>query len=129
MNTHVQLVQAPICVPVPVFFQDSGLTGSAIEFQGKVRKDEKGKAITGLFYEAYEDMAYKEIERLLLQLSSENPCSSAEVIHRLGWVPVNEVAIYVRILSAHRSQGFQLITRFLDRLKQDVPIWKSLAEP
>src|SRR4051812_40123486 len=110
MNIQIQLVPDPIFFPVPSHFPDEGLCGSAIEFQGKVRADEQGENISGLLYEAYEPMARKEIERLLLELSAAVPCLSAEVIHRVGWVPVNEVSLYVRIRSTHRREGFQLLT-------------------
>ena len=49
----------------------------------------------------------------------------AEVIHRLGTVPVGETSLFVRVRAPHRSEAFQLLTSFLDRLKQDVPIWKT----
>lgn len=126
MKLHLQLTPAPIPSPLPLHFPEDGCCGSEIEFQGKVRASEKGTVISGLFYEAYEPMARKEIERLLLELGSSAPCLSVEVIHRLGWVPVNETSLHVRVRSTHRREGFQLLTRFLDRLKQDVPIWKSI---
>lgn len=128
MNIHIQLTTAPIPFPVPSSFPNEGTCGSEIEFQGKVRASEKETVISGLLYEAYEPMARKEIERLLREVSSSGPCLSVEVIHRLGWVPVNEVSIYVRVRSVHRAEGFQLLIRFLDRMKQDVPIWKVSSD-
>ena len=124
MKIHIHLTPHPITLPVAVRFPDEGLCGSEVEFQGKVRASEKGGTIEGLLYEAYEAMAQKEIERLLLELSSEPPCLSVEIIHRLGWVPINETSIYLRIRSTHRREGFELLTRFMERMKQDVPIWK-----
>jgi molybdopterin molybdotransferase len=66
---------------------------------------------------------------LLTELSAQYPCLSACVIHRVGVVPVGEAAIYVGIASAHRAEGFALLAAFMDRLKQDVPIWKRRALP
>jgi molybdopterin synthase catalytic subunit len=31
------------------------------------------------------------------------------------------------VASAHRAEAFAMVTRFMDRLKQDVPIWKRRA--
>jgi molybdopterin synthase catalytic subunit len=128
MNIYIQLTPAPIPLPLPSRFPNDGICGSEIEFQGKVRASEKETIIPGLLYEAYDAMARKEIERLLREISNSGPCLSVEVIHRLGWVPVGEVSLYVRVRSIHRREGFQLLTQFLDRMKQDVPIWKVVPD-
>jgi len=44
-------------------------------------------------------------------------------------VSAGEAAIYVGIASAHRAEGFALLAAFMDRLKQDVPIWKRRGLP
>jgi molybdopterin molybdotransferase len=49
------------------------------------------------------------------------------VIHRLGVVPAGEAAIYVGLAGQHRAEAFALLAQFMDRLKQDVPIWKRRA--
>jgi len=127
MKLHIELTDSPISSLVPPFFPEDGTCGSCVEFRGIVRADEKGSAIQGLNYEAYRPMAEKELERLLHELAVAHPCLSAEVIHRLGWVPVDEASIYIRIRSTHRREGFQLLAALMGRLKQDVPIWKSAA--
>jgi molybdopterin synthase catalytic subunit len=106
-----------------------GLVGAWVEFRGVVRGEEDGQPIGALEYEAYSRMAEREMRRLLGELSSRHPCLSARVIHRVGRVPVGEAAIYVGIASAHRAEGFALLAAFMDRLKQDVPIWKRRALP
>src|SRR5512138_1273445 len=74
-------------------------------------------------------MAERELRRLLGEISARHPCRSVRVIHRVGPVPVGEVAIYVGVASAHRAEGFALLAAFMDWLKQDVPIWKRQAIP
>jgi molybdopterin molybdotransferase len=51
------------------------------------------------------------------------------VIHRVGIVPVGETAIYLGVAAKHRGAAFALLAEFMDRLKQDVPIWKRRALP
>jgi len=108
----------------PPAFRPAGNTGAVAEFNGIVRGEENGAAISALRYEAYESMAVREIERLLNELAREFPCHRAWVIHRHGWVPAGESAIFVRIESRHRREVFALLAAFMDRLKLDVPIWK-----
>ena len=45
----------------------------------------------------------------------------------MGVVPVGEAAIHVIVAARHRAAAFALLTGFMDRLKQDVPIWKRRA--
>lgn len=99
--------------------------GAVVTFSGVVRGEENGKPIRSLFYEAYRPMADNRIREILQDLSRPFPCTSAEVIHRLGSVPVGETSLFVRVRAAHRAEAFQLLTGFLDQLKQDVPIWKT----
>jgi molybdopterin synthase catalytic subunit len=40
---------------------------------------------------------------------------------------VGEAAIYVGVAGKHRAEAFTLLMDFMDRLKQDVPIWKRRA--
>jgi molybdopterin synthase catalytic subunit len=42
-------------------------------------------------------------------------------------VPVGEAAIYVVACAIHRAAALAMIGDFMDRLKQDVPIWKIRA--
>ncbi|MCX7867363.1 molybdopterin synthase catalytic subunit [Limisphaera sp. VF-2] len=105
----------------------AGPVGAQVEFLGIVRSEENGRPIAALEYEAYQPMAECEIERLLNELGSAHPCHTVQVLHRLGIVPVGEAAIIVRVLAAHRQEAFSLLARFMDRLKQDVPIWKCKA--
>jgi len=127
MKIDIQLVEPPI---------DSGLTppaaagqGALVEFRGIVRGEENGQPIAALVYEAYPDMAGHQMRRLLEDLATRHECLATRVIHRLGTVPVGEVAIYVGVTSRHRAEGIALLAEFMDRLKQDVPIWKRRALP
>ncbi len=93
-----------------------------------MRDLENGEKISALEYEAYPEMAEREIRRLLEENSKKNPCLAAKVIHRVGIIPVGETAIYVGIASRHRAEALALLGEFMNRLKQDVPIWKWRAQ-
>jgi molybdopterin molybdotransferase len=128
MEIDIQLTGSPIAeriFPPPA----SGSHGAWVEFRGVVRDEENGGEISALEYEAYPEMAVREIRRLLETISARHPCLAARVIHRLGVVPVGEAAIYVGIASRHRAEAITLLGEFMDRLKQDVPVWKRRALP
>jgi molybdopterin molybdotransferase len=127
MEVSVQLTNAPIARQMPP--PESAKAGSWAEFRGIVRGEENGGMISALEYEAYSEMAEWEIRRLLEEISARHPCLAAKVIHRLGIVPVGETAIYIGVAAKHRGAAFALLEEFLDRLKQDLPIWKRRALP
>jgi molybdopterin synthase catalytic subunit len=103
--------------------------GAMVRFEGRVRETEDGKKIRALLYEAYQPMAENQMKKILEELAKRHPCLCATVRHRIGEVPAGEVAILIETLAAHRAEAFALTSLFMDRLKQDVPIWKMRALP
>ena len=127
METHIEFTWETIVVPMHP--AATGHTGAEVEFRGIVRETERGKPIAGLEYSAYQPMAQGKIRRILNQLCETWPCQEVWVIHRLGWVPICETSLYVRVHASHREAAFRLCMEFIDLLKRDVPIWKGPAEP
>jgi molybdopterin synthase catalytic subunit len=103
--------------------------GSWVEFFGVVRGMEDGRPIQALEYQAYQEMAIREMRSILERLDAKNPCLRARIIHRIGVIPVGDNAIYAGIASAHRGEGFTVLASFMDCLKRDVPIWKVRSIP
>ena len=128
MEIEIQLTDQPIAEKILSPGQP-GAVGAWLEFRGVVRGEENDQTIRALEYEAYPEMAGREIRRLLQDISARHPCCAARVIHRVGVIPVGETAIYVGIASPHRGEAIALLAQFMDRLKQDVPIWKRRALP
>ncbi len=123
MEIEFQLTNEPIAEKI-LPTDASTSTGAWLEFRGVVRGEENGQAISALEYEAYPEMAEREIRRLLQEIATRHPCLAAKVVHRVGDIPVGDTAIYVGVASAHRAEAIALLAEFMDRLKQDVPIWK-----
>jgi molybdopterin molybdotransferase len=132
MEIEIQLMHGPIAEKIsPPQWWPSAKTahGAWLEFRGVVRGEENGQAISALEYEAYPEMAAREIRRLLQEIAARHSCLAAKVIHRVGVIPVGDTAIYVGVASSHRGEAIALLAEFMDRLKQDVPIWKRRGLP
>jgi molybdopterin synthase catalytic subunit len=122
MKTHIELTEKAIVLPMePV---DDLEVGAQVDFQGIVRGTEKGDPIQGLNYQAHEPMAHLELAKILDDLAGLHPCDAVWIIHRLGYIPVGEIALFVRVRSKHRKAALRLTDELIDRLKRDVPIWK-----
>ncbi|MBI1992055.1 MAG: molybdenum cofactor biosynthesis protein MoaE [Candidatus Omnitrophica bacterium] len=104
--------------------------GASVEFLGIVRAQDAGCPITHLDYEAYEPMAERMIERLIEQAKQHWPLRAVSIRHRVGRVPVGEIAVLIGVRAAHREEAFAACRFLIDAIKQDVPIWKTpLREP
>lgn len=127
MRTEIQFTREPIVVP-PLAMPSREI-GACAEFHGIVRELENAAPIAGLYYEAYEPMARELLARHFAELSSLHPCAELLLIHRLGWVPVGEASLYLRVLAAHRGPALRLVADAIEGLKLDVPIWKRADHP
>ncbi len=123
MQIEIQLTNEPIAEKISPLLS-GGMAGAWVEFRGVVRGEENGQAISALEYEAYQEMAGRETRRILETLAEQHPCLAVKVIHRTGIIPVGDTAIYVGVGAPHRAEAIALLAGFMDRLKQDVPIWK-----
>jgi molybdopterin synthase catalytic subunit len=126
MEIEIALQTAPLFLPEG---QNSDRAGAVVRFEGRVRAEENGAVITALDYEAYEPMARRQLEKIAGELEAQHPCLAVRVRHRLGRVPVGEASILIEARAKHRAEAFAFVTEFMDRLKQDVPIWKAVAKP
>ena len=130
MKIEIQLTTEPIAEKIfPPHRWPAAKTGAWLEFRGIVRGDEDGQPIAAIEYEAYAQMVEREIRRLLEALADKYPCHAAKVIHRTGVIPIGETAIYVGVAGRHRAEAIALLTEFMNRMKQDVPVWKRRALP
>jgi len=123
METQISFTAAPIVIP-PLTLS-SAEVGACVEFQGIVRELEKDVRLRGLFYEAYEPMASRHLERIFKTLNARHPCHAVVFIHRLGWVPVGQASLFIRVLAAHRGEALAFCAAAIDEMKVNVPIWKT----
>jgi len=123
MDCEVLFTSEPIRVPERA--RGSREIGAVVEFHGIVRELEGEGKIAGLSYEAYEPMARREFDRIIAEVSDRHPIQAVLVIHRLGDVPVGEASLLVRVEAKHRGQALAFCGTLIDRMKEDVPIWKT----
>jgi molybdopterin synthase catalytic subunit len=119
-----EIIFTPTPIVIPPLALPSREIGACAEFQGIVREIEGTAALTGLYYEAYLPMATRHLGCIFDELHAAHGCTAVTFIHRLGWVPVGEASLFLRILAAHRGPALHFCGDAIDRMKADVPIWK-----
>jgi MoaE-MoaD fusion protein len=99
--------------------------GATVVFEGIVRNHSRGRATLFLEYEAYEAMAFSQMQLLAAQALSRFAIRQVALVHRLGRLEIGETSVLVVVASAHRAAGFEACRWLIDTLKQTVPIWKK----
>jgi len=103
---------------------DSG-AGGYVSFEGWVRDHNEGREVTRLEYEAFQELAVKEGERIVAAALLRFPVKHALCIHRIGSLDLSDMAVWVGVSSAHRGEAFDACRYIIDEVKHRVPIWKK----
>lgn len=99
--------------------------GAVVVFDGIVRDNSRGRRTLHLDYEAYEEMAAKQLRALAVEARSRFGVRRVTIVHRLGRLQVGETSVLIVVASAHRAQAFDACRWAIDTLKRTVPIWKK----
>jgi len=99
--------------------------GAAVVFEGVVRDHTLGRRTLYLDYEAYEEMALKQMDGLAKQALERFGIRDVALVHRLGRLEIGETSVLIVVASAHRSAAFEACRWLIDSLKRTVPIWKK----
>lgn len=99
--------------------------GVTVTLDGYVRKFTKGRETLHLFYEAYEPMALKEMQKLIDEAKRDFEISNIGIVHRLGHLEIGETSVVISVAAAHRKAAFAGCEWLISELKHTVPIWKK----
>ena len=99
--------------------------GGYLSFEGWVRDHNEGLEVTRLEYEAFQELAVKEGDRIVAEALRRFPVAHALCIHRVGVLALGEMAVWVGVSSEHRGEAFDACRYIIDEVKHRVPIWKK----
>jgi molybdopterin synthase catalytic subunit len=98
--------------------------GAVVLFLGTTRELTAGRQTVALDYEAYREMAERELANLEAEARRRWPVIECSIVHRLGRVPPTEASVAIAVSTPHRRDAFEAGQWLIDSLKRDVPIWK-----
>jgi molybdopterin synthase catalytic subunit len=102
-----------------------GEDGAVVVFDGIVRNHTRGRRTLCLVYEAYQEMALRQMQALAQEAIATHGVRQVAMVHRLGRLEVGETSVLIAVSSAHRAQAFEACRWLIDTLKKTVPIWKK----
>jgi len=103
---------------------DPGAGGTCV-FIGTVRDHSGAGDVTGLRYEAWDELATTRLHDLAGELAEKWPLRRVAIFHRTGDLAVGETSVIVACSAPHRADAFEACRYGIERLKEDVPIWKK----
>jgi molybdopterin synthase catalytic subunit len=106
------------------FVSDPG-AGAIATFIGTTRNNNEGRNVIALDYEAYPEMAEKELARIGEDASKKWQICRMAIVHRLGPVQIADASVVIAVSSAHREAAFAACRFAIEEIKRTVPIWKK----
>lgn len=122
---QISLTQEPIDYTALTESVRSPMAGAVVLFLGTVREMTGDRRTVALDYEGYPEMARDRMQSIAEDACSRWPVVAAAVIHRLGHMELGDISVAVAVSCPHRKDAFEAGRFLIDRLKEEVPIWKQ----
>ena len=127
----------PISVDQAIAAVESDTAGAVVSFSGVVRNHDGGKAVERLSYSAH-PTAHQVMADVVARLAAEQQAQRGGgatgpspqpvriwAAHRIGMLEIGDPALVCAVSAAHRGQAFAVCAELVDRIKEQVPIWKE----
>jgi molybdopterin synthase catalytic subunit len=126
----------PISVDQAIAAVESDTAGAVVSFSGVVRNHDAGKSVERLSYSAH-PTAHQVMADVVARLVAEQDASGDRggdavrqpvriwAAHRIGMLEIGDPALVCAVSAAHRGQAFAVCSELVDRIKEQVPIWKE----
>ncbi|WP_251039666.1 molybdenum cofactor biosynthesis protein MoaE [Arthrobacter sp. ISL-72] len=135
----------PISVAQAIAAVESDTAGAVVSFSGVVRNHDGGKPVERLSYSAH-PTAHQVMADVVAQLAAEHAGHAVDAdavgadaggtaaggepvriwaAHRVGMLEIGDPALVCAVSASHRGQAFEVCSELVDRIKEQVPIWKE----
>jgi molybdopterin synthase catalytic subunit len=101
--------------------------GAISTFTGRVRakEDADGERTRFREFEKYEGLAERRMRSIESELEERAGVLDVLLHHRTGRIPDGEDIVFVVVLAGHRDEAFRAVEDGIDRLKEEVPLFKK----
>ncbi len=108
-------------------FISSSKFGASIVFYGTVRENNENKKVTGITYDAHNEMVVKSFKEIYNEVDEKLKIKSKAVFieHVKGYVGLGEVSIIIAVACPHRDEAYTLSRYIIEEIKKRSPIWKK----
>jgi molybdopterin synthase catalytic subunit len=118
-SLHARVTEEPLAFDPLMERVRDPRAGAIVTFLGVTREVEL------LEYEAYMEMAERQIAEIVRAAIERHGLCAAAAEHRVGIVPLSEPSVAVAASAPHRGEAFAGAREIIDEIKARVPIWKK----
>jgi molybdopterin synthase catalytic subunit len=118
-SLHARVGDEPLALEPLIDRVRDPRAGAVVTFLGVTRE------VAELEYEAYAEMAQKEIVEIVARAIERHGLCAAAAEHRVGTVPLSEASVAVAASAPHRDAAFAGAREIIDEIKARAPIWKK----
>ena len=124
-SISIQTQDFSLADEVALLEQDNEIDGAVVTFTGRVRNQNEGLKVSGLFLEHYPGMTELSLEKIITSAKERWNIGRIKIIHRVGQLKIGEQIVFVGVTSKHRQDAFAANEFIMDFLKVKAPFWKK----
>jgi molybdopterin converting factor subunit 1 len=118
-SLHARVTPEPLALDALTERVRDPRAGAIVTFLGVTRE------VDALEYEAYVEMATREIAGIVQRAIDRHGLCAAAAEHRIGTVALSEPSVAVAASAPHRDAAFAGAREIIDEIKARAPIWKQ----
>ena len=101
--------------------------GASIFFTGTVRDINENKKVTGITYDAHDEMVITSFEEIYQEAGEKLKITNKAVFieHTKGYLSLGDISILIAVACKHRDQAYVLSRYIIEEIKKKSPIWKK----
>jgi len=122
---HAEIVRHPIEPDAILERVGCDRDGAVLLFLGVVRDHADGRSVTGMRYDAYEEMAGDVVRAIASEASERFGTDGIAVTHRVGELSVGDVSVAIAVSTPHRAEAYDASRWVIEEIKRRLPIWKK----
>ena len=119
------LSEAPLDLNAVIGEVETEDAGAIATFVGTTRRYSRGRTVTHLDYEAFQEMAEQVMEQIAEDLKRRHELCEVAIHHRVGRVGIGETSVVIAVSAPHRQAALAACKEAIDTLKGTVPLWKK----
>lgn len=106
---------------------DEEFAGAIATFTGRVRARDgpNDDRTEHLAFEQYDEVAVDRMAKIREELTARDGVYDVLLHHRTGVIEAGEDIVFVVVLAGHREEAFETVEDGINRLKDEVPIFKK----
>ena len=90
--------------------------GAALLFLGVVRNNAEGRSVSGMTYEAYQEMAIPVLGEIASEVVKLCGTDQVAVVHRVGDLAIGEVSVAIAVSSPHRAEAYEASKHVIEEI-------------